>query len=78
MTISKTSRRAKRLLAAVTRCECHSIHDGFRGVECDAEYAERDLYQFRNAKLRLDSPTKACVRVHSNLWYELTLPEGTI
>lgn len=77
-TIPKTSNKAKAILAAATKCECYCLDNNFCADECGAEYAERHLHQSRNAKLRLESPTKATVRVHSNLWYTLTIPEGVV
>lgn len=77
-TLAKTTNKAKALLAAATRCACYCLSNGFSGEDCSASCAGRELYQFSFAKLIIDGPTKARVRVHSNCWYELTLPEGAL
>lgn len=53
-----------------------SLRNDFAATECDPEYAWKELDTFHFARLTVDdSGLKYTIRVHSNLWYELTVSE---
>lgn len=81
MTPQTVSRAATRKIAAIKAtnltCRVYSLRNDFNGAGCDPHWAWDDLAKFHQARLTWnDSRQRWTVRVHDNLWYELTETPG--
>jgi len=70
-TIRKNTHEARAVLADATTCKVYRLSNDFVGQDVEPKYAMQALYGLDFAKLT-EREGIYCVRVHDNLWYELS------
>jgi hypothetical protein len=73
-TIPKNARKIGQLKEELTDCRVYSLSNQFIGKPCGPEWAWKALQTGLRAKLTTSGQGVYTVRVHDNLWYELTTP----
>jgi predicted amidohydrolase YtcJ len=70
-TIRRNSKAIREILSAGYTAKAYSLDNGFSGESCALEWVRSDYDRFSFAKASKHGE-RVTIRVHGNLWYELT------